>query len=147
MRQQNNLTRGLTVLENLPPKPPPRVLGPITRTDVVIYQGASGDFEPMHHDEPFAQAAGMKAPIVVGMLPAGALCAWATDWLGPRNVREIEVRWREPVWPGDTVQIDGTPAEVSAEDGDRMIEVNLSGTNQHGRVVVQGRARFVVAEG
>ena len=47
--------------------PPPRVYGPVTRTDVVRYQGASGDLNPVHHDEPFARAAGFPAPLGVGM--------------------------------------------------------------------------------
>lgn len=128
-------------LPSLPPKPPPRVLGPITRTDVVVYQGASGDFEPMHHDEPFAKAAGMPAPIVVGMYPAGALIAWATDWLGPRNVREVHTRWRAPMWPGDTLTIDGE-AQLNDEGS---VRVELTGVNQDGRTVLLGHARFVIA--
>ena len=38
--------------------PTPREYGPITRTDMVKYQGASGDFNPIHHDEEFARSAG-----------------------------------------------------------------------------------------
>ena len=48
-------------------------LGPISRTDIVRYQGASGDFQPIHHDEPFAKEAGYEAPLVVGMYPAAVL--------------------------------------------------------------------------
>ena len=33
--------------------PPERWFGPITRTDIVRYQGASGDMNPIHHDEMF----------------------------------------------------------------------------------------------
>ena len=126
----------------LPPKPAARVVGPISRTDVVIYQGASGDFEPMHHDEPFAKDAGMPAPIVVGMYPASAMTAWATDWLGPRNVREIEVRFRAPVWPGETLTIDGD-GELDAEQPSRA-NVRLRCVNQDGALVLDGNARFVV---
>jgi acyl dehydratase len=36
----------------------PREYGPLTRTDFVRYQGASGDFNPIHHDDEFAQSAG-----------------------------------------------------------------------------------------
>ena len=42
---------------------PPWTTEPITRTDVVRYQGASGDFNPVHHDEPFALASGYPAPL------------------------------------------------------------------------------------
>ena len=47
--------------------PTPRELGSLTRTDFVRYQGASGDMNPIHHDEPFARAAGYPAPLAVGM--------------------------------------------------------------------------------
>lgn len=122
-------------------KPPARVLGPISRTDVVVYQGASGDFEPMHHDEPFAKAAGMPAPIVVGMYPAGAMCAWASDWLGPANVRKVKVRWKAPVWPGDTLTIDGQALGV---DESGLLHVELSCTGAAGRVVLQGEMLFAL---
>lgn len=128
----------------LPPKPPSRSLGPISRTDVVIYQGASGDFEPMHHDEPFAKAAGLPAPIVVGMYPAGAMCAWATDWLGPRHVREVEVRWKAPVWPGDTLLIDGEATGDHPDPFTGEVIVHLRCDNQDGRRVLDGSARFVL---
>ena len=129
--------------QRLPPKPAPRTLGPITRTDVVIYQGASGDFEPMHHDEPFARAAGLPAPIVVGMYPAGAMCAWATDWLGPERVRQVQVRWKAPAWPGDVLEIDGD-AQCNDDGG---VEVTLRATNQQGVVVLTGTAIFVAEAG
>ena len=40
----------------IPAPPPPLVVGPLTRTDLVRYQGASGDMQPVHHDEEFARA-------------------------------------------------------------------------------------------
>jgi acyl dehydratase len=42
--------------------PAPMTIGPVTRTDFVRYQGASGDMNPIHHDETFARAAGYEAP-------------------------------------------------------------------------------------
>ena len=95
--------------------PPPRTLGPLTVTDFVRYQGASGDLNPIHHDAGVAAAAGFDAPLGVGMLPAGAMCAWATDWLGPANLRSFRVKWRRPVFPGDVLTIDG--ALVDAPEG------------------------------
>ena len=43
--------------------PEARSIGPLTRTDFVRYQGASGDMNPIHHDEPFARAAGFDGPL------------------------------------------------------------------------------------
>jgi acyl dehydratase len=69
----------------------PRQYGPITRTDIVRYQGASGDFNPIHHDDEFAQKAGFPSVFSVGMLTAGILASYATDWLGAANVRRFSV--------------------------------------------------------
>jgi acyl dehydratase len=54
---------------------PPREFGPQSRTDIVQYQGASGDFNPIHHDDEFAQSAGYPGAFSVGMLQAGILSA------------------------------------------------------------------------
>ncbi len=67
----------------------PRTYGPLTRTDFVRYQGASGDFNPIHHDETFAKASGFPTVFSVGMLQAGILASFATDWLGAANVRVV----------------------------------------------------------
>ena len=55
------------------PAPSRATFGPINRTDFVRYQGASGDFNPIHHDEEFAKAAGYPSVFSVGMLQAGIL--------------------------------------------------------------------------
>ena len=44
---------------------------PLTITDFVRYQGASGDFNAIHHDTAFAQASGYPGPFAVGMLTGG----------------------------------------------------------------------------
>ena len=68
-------------MTTVPPPPPPLVVGPLVRTDFVRYQGASGDMNPLHHDETFARKAGYDAPLAVGMFNAGLLATYATDWL------------------------------------------------------------------
>lgn len=124
---------------------PERRVGPLTRTDFVRYQGASGDMNPVHHDEVFARAAGYEAPLGVGMFHAGVMATWATDWLGPENVRGFKVRWKEPVWPGDVLRITGRLAKRTEKDGERRVEVEIVCTRQTGGVAAQATAVFVVA--
>jgi acyl dehydratase len=123
---------------------PPRSLGAVTRTDVVRYQGASGDMNPIHHDEPFATSAGYPAPLVVGMYQAGALLAWAAGLLGPENVRRTRVRWKEQVWPGDELLLTGKVARRYEEDGARKVDLELFCKRQGGGVAVEAWATFVV---
>ena len=124
--------------------PAPATFGPITRTDVVRYQGASGDMNPVHHDEPFAKEAGYASPLVVGMLPAGVLGVLAAEWLGPDNLRRFKVRWKEQVWPGDVLTLSARVAKKYEEGGERRVDVDLVCTRQTGGVAVQGWATFVV---
>ena len=66
---------------------------PLTRTDIVRYAGASGDFNPIHHDEGFATAAGFPTVFSIGMYQAGLLANYVADQLGPENLRRISLRF------------------------------------------------------
>jgi len=124
--------------------PETRSIGPLTRTDFVRYQGASGDMNPIHHDEPFAQAAGFDAPLGVGMFPAGALANWAADWLGPDRVRRTKVRWKAPIWAGDILTLSG---RITARDEEtRTLEMELVCTNQDMAVTCQAWMTFAFGE-
>ena len=126
-------------------EPPPLVLGPLTRTDFVRYQGASGDMQPIHHDEPFARAAGYQAPLAVGMYHAGVMNTWATNWLGPENVRRTRVRWKAQAWPGDVLECGGTITRKYEENGERCVDLELVCRRQGDRqTVVEGWMTFVV---
>lgn len=124
--------------------PEPLVFGPLTRTDFVRYQGASGDMNPIHHDEPFARAAGYPAVLGVGMFPAGVLDAWAARWLGAENVRRTRIRWKDSVWPGDVLACSGKVARRYEEGGERRVDVELACAKQGGGVVIQSWMTFVV---
>ena len=119
--------------------------GPLTVTDFVRYQGASGDMNPVHHDEPFARAAGYQAPLAVGMYHAGVMNTWATNWLGPENVRRTRVRWKAQAWPGDVLECGGTIARKYEENGERCVDLELVCQRQGDRqTVVEGWMTFVV---
>jgi acyl dehydratase len=124
--------------------PEPRTVGPLTRTDFVRYQGASGDFNPIHHDEEFAKAAGYPSVFSVGMLQAGILATFATDWLGADNVRTFGVQFREQVWPGDRLVCSGSVVE-KVEDGDgRAVKLDLVVERVGGGTAIKGWATFAV---
>ena len=119
---------------------PAREYGPLTRTDFVKYQGASGDFNPIHHDEAFAKSAGFPTVFSVGMLQAGILAAYCTDQFGPDNVRRFKAQFREQVWPDDVLTCSGTVARV----GDGEVDLDLVVTRQTGGKAVIGEATFAV---
>src|SRR5258706_15825775 len=100
---------------------------------------------PIHHDEEFARAAGYPAPLAVGMFQAGLLNSWATDWLGPENIRRTRVRWRERVWPGDVLTLSGAAARRYQQDGERRVDVELFCHRQDGSLAVEGWATFAIS--
>jgi acyl dehydratase len=125
--------------------PEPREYGPLTKTDLVQYQGASGDFNPIHHDAEFAAGAGFPSVFSVGMLQAGILGGYATDWLGPANVRRFAVQFREQVWPGDRLVCSGKVIRRYEDHGERKVDLELLCTRvETGGAAVKGEATFVV---
>lgn len=128
---------GLTVGDQLPAA----TFGPISRTDIVRYAGAGGDFNPIHHDEPFAQAAGLPGVFGMGMLHAGVLGHRLARWVGPDNVRRFGVRFTGQVWPGDVLTITGAVTSVTGQKAEVALQV-VRGENE---VVLTATATVVVA--
>lgn len=120
---------------------PAFVVENITRTDLVRYAGASGDFNPIHHDQAFAEAAGNPTVFGHGMLTAGFVSKCVGDFVGPENLQRFKVRFATRVWPGDTITCKGKVTKHYSADGRNLIEGEVQATNQKGEVAVH--ASFV----
>ncbi|MBV6760731.1 MULTISPECIES: MaoC/PaaZ C-terminal domain-containing protein [Rhodococcus] len=131
-------TRAVTVGD----KATEHTFGPLTITDIVRYAGASGDMNPLHHDEAAAKAAGFAGIFSIGMFQAGLLATFAANWLGAENVRRFTTRFKEQVWPGDTLTCTGEVTDVHAGDGGSTVEITLTCTRQTGGVAIDGSAEF-----
>ncbi len=122
--------------------PPAFTMPPLTLTEMVRYQAASGDDSPGHHDSLAARAHGYPECISVGMHHAGILATMAAHWLGPRNVRGFRARFLDTVWPGDVLRYEGSVSGLG--DGPHGPTVDLELRCVRGRqVVVRAWARFV----
>ncbi|MGB9986054.1 MaoC family dehydratase [Salarchaeum japonicum] len=121
-----------------------RVSEDVSREDFVRYAGASGDFNPIHYDEPHAQEAGYPSVFGQGMFTAGVASALVRETFGLAGLREYDTRFVAQVWPGDTLT---TTLEITAvedvETGTR-VEADLAVTTDGGERVVEGRAVAVV---
>src|SRR5438309_4605923 len=84
----------------------PAVQHELTRTDLVRYAGASGDFNPMHHDEVKAKAAGLPSVFGHGMFSMGFLAAAIQDYVGVGNLTQYSVRFAKQTWPDDVLTTD-----------------------------------------
>ena len=116
------------------------VINDISRSHITKYAGASGDFNPLHHDDTFAQKAGYPTVFAHGMLSMGLTGTFLTDWLGVERMKKYGVRFTKQVFPGDTLT---AKAEVTAiEDG--LATIRVVTTNQNGESVVEGSAVVTV---
>ena len=70
----------------------------------------------MHHDQTFAEKAGLPTVFSHGMLNAGFVSKCVTDYVGRENLRKFKVRFATRVWPGDTITCKGTVTK-KYEDG------------------------------
>lgn len=107
-------------------KAPLYEVGPLTRTDFARYAGAGGDFNPIHHDEPFARSAGYPSVFGHGLLTAGIMGGHVSDWLGIAPLRKFSVRYVAQVWPGDSLTCSGEVTQVTAREDGVTIECSLS---------------------
>ena len=126
------------------------VVDNLSRTQIVQYAGASGDYNPIHTDEVFAtQVAGYPTVFAHGMLTMGLTGKLVTDYVGDGTLTEYGVRFVRQVWPGDTLT---ATAEVTAvrpgegPDGGDLVDLAVTTVNQHGEPVVTGTATARLAD-
>ena len=122
---------------------PPLVVEQLTRTNFVRYAGASGDFNPMHHDDTIATSVGNPSVFGHGMLTAGYMARVVKDWFGPEAMRRFQVRFSKQVWPGDTLTCTATVTGKRDEGGEHLVDLACAVTNQDGVEVLSGTATAV----
>ncbi len=131
---------------------PPLVIENLSRTHFVKYAGASGDFNPMHHDDTIATQVGNPSVFGHGMLTAGLMARVVKDWFGPEAMRKFHVRFAKQVWPGETLTFTAVvtavrpPGDTAAgDDTDGLVDLELSAKNQDGEEKLSGAATAAVA--
>jgi acyl dehydratase len=124
----------------------PLVLSDVDRTDLVRYAGAAGDFNRLHHNEPYATEEGYPSVIAHGMLVAGLGATVVEDWFGIGAIEKYGSRFREMVYPGDTVTATATVTDVAETGGTVRVEADVAVENQDGDVVVSGWVTAAGAE-
>jgi acyl dehydratase len=118
----------------------PELRHELTRTDLVMYAGASGDFNPMHHDEVKAKAAGLPSVFGHGMFSAGFLAKAITDFVGVGTLRRYKVRFAKQTWPGETFVTSVVVKAKRKEGGANLVDLECTLANEAGEVKVVGEA-------
>ncbi|CAN5628736.1 dihydroxy-acid dehydratase [soil metagenome] len=124
---------------------PASQFGPLTRSHIVRYAGAGGDFNPIHHDEEFARSAGMPGVFAMGLLHGGLLGQRLAAWVGLANIRAYRIRFTGQVWPDDVLTFSGTVTDVREQDGERIADLALVVTRQTGDPAIKATAVARVA--
>jgi acyl dehydratase len=116
----------------------------LRRTDLVRYAGASGDFNPMHHDEILAVGAGQPSVFGHGMLSMGFLATAITKFVGIGRLVDYSVRFSRQTWPNEELITHVTVAALREESGETLVDLDVSLTNAEGETKVIGTATAAV---
>ena len=113
----------------------------LTRTQIVQYAGASGDYNPVHSDEKFVtEVAGYPTVFAHGMLTMGMTGRMVTNYVGDGRMTYYGVRFVNQVWPGDTLTARAEIAGIREENGETLVDLTISTTNQDENFVLTGNA-------
>jgi len=100
-----------------------------SRDTLVRYAGASGDFNPIHYNDVFAQSVGLPGVIAHGMLTMGAAASVVEEWAGPGNVQDFQARFTRPIAvpnPGEAlVTVTATVGALDEELNTARIDVTV----------------------
>jgi acyl dehydratase len=118
---------------------------PLTRTMFVKYAGASGDFNPMHHDDTIAALVGNPSVFGHGMLTMGLAARVVKDWFGAEAIRRFQVRFSKQVWPGDVLTCTAVVTGKRDEGGEHLVDLDITVVNQNGDKAITGSAIAVAA--
>jgi acyl dehydratase len=122
---------------------------PITRTHLVRYSGASGDFNPLHHDETFARMIGMDNVIAHGMFIMGIAGEAITSWIDNKSLRKFSVHFLGMTQPVDlddyentkgraTISVSGKILEKYEENGEKRIRCEIIAQDAQGSRKLSG---------
>jgi len=118
-------------------------VGPITRTDIALYAGASGDYNGIHVDIDFAKRAGLPDVIVHGMYSMGLLSRLLTRLTPAARVLEIQSRFQAMVAVGATLHCGSRVVSRTATEAGELVELSLSATLPDGTEVTSGTAKVL----
>lgn len=112
----------------------------ISETDIYLYAGVSGDFNPAHINEVYAKETFFKTRIAHGMLSAGLISmVIGTKLPGPGTIYlDQSLKFLAPVRIGDTITARVEVIEIMSEKN--KVRLKTDCTNQDGFTVLEGEA-------
>lgn len=113
----------------------------LSRTQIVQYAGASGDYNPVHSDELFAkEVAGYPTVFAHGMLTMGLTGTMLTNYVGDGRLTKYGVRFSSQVFPGATLTARAEVEAIREEGGVHLVDLVVTTTDQKDAKVLVGSA-------
>ncbi|MBV1881299.1 MAG: MaoC family dehydratase [Pseudomonadales bacterium] len=119
---------------------PDHVTGPISRANLALYAGASGDHNPIHIDSDFAKKSGMPDVFAHGMLSMAYLAQLITNWVPQTQMREYGVRFTSITPIHATVTCKGKVVEKYEIDGEKRVKIEITAEVDGGVNTLMGDA-------
>ena len=116
------------------------VLPPISRHQLALYCGGSGDHNPIHVDLDFAKKFGFKDVFAHGMLSMAFLGRIVTSYAPQKNVRKLGTRFTSITWVGDVITVSSKVTGKREANGEKLVDLEVKCTNQNGQDTLQGDA-------
>lgn len=116
------------------------IRGPIDRTTLALFAGASHDHVRLHIDTDFAREAGMGDVFVHGMLVMAYLGQFLTRWRPQSQIRRWGVRFVAITPLHATIRCRGHVVEIIEQDEERLARVKLGAWTGQDVQVVDGEA-------
>jgi acyl dehydratase len=113
---------------------------PISRHQLALYCGASGDHNPIHVDLDFAQKAGFDDVFVHGMLVMAYLGQALTDVVAQSALRSFSTRFSAITQLGAQLTCEGNVVELLEADGEKRARLSLTAKDEKGEVKLAGEA-------
>jgi 3-hydroxybutyryl-CoA dehydratase len=112
----------------------------VSETDVYLFAGISGDFNPAHINQAYAEQTAFKSRIAHGMLSAGFISTvLGTQLPGPGAIYISQsLTFLAPVAIGDTITATAEVVEILTEK--KRVRLKTYCTNQEGKEVLTGEA-------
>ncbi len=118
----------------------------ITRLDLALYAGASGDHNPVHVDIDFARSAGFDDVFVHGMLVMAHAARGLTDWAPQHRLRTLHLRFQRITHVGDRLRCEAGITGRTEQAGEPLLRVGLVVRDASGLTKASGQATVTAAD-
>jgi acyl dehydratase len=116
-----------------------------TTMQLVMWAGASGDYNPIHYDKDFAQSRGLSGVIVPGQLTGAFLGQMMTDWIGGEGaLRKLSCSYKGMSYPGEAITCKGKITRKYVQDGEHFVECSLWAENPKSEKTASGKAMVIL---